>query len=293
MADKERVLLVDGMALLFRGFYATAFTGNFMINSKGVPTNGIFGFLNYFTNAIETFSPDYVICCWDMGSKTFRNDMYPEYKSNRGEPPVELIPQFDIIKEVIHAFDVPNIGVPGYEADDCIGTLSKHLCEEKEVVILTGDKDMLQLVEPNISVSIMKKGQGNYHIYNEETFYEQTGLFPEQIVDIKGLMGDSSDNYPGVKGIGEKTALKLIQAYGTIDKVLDNLDQLSKGMQKKIDENMEMLQLSRNLAKIHCDVPLECQLDKACWNINNDKVLNKMKELEFKNPSRWMVKVAH
>src|SRR5690606_16853168 len=129
----------------------------------------------------------------------------------------ELIPQFDLVKEVVDAFDMPNIGIENFEADDCIGTLARQFSNENEVLILTGDQDILQLVEPGISVAIMRKGQGNYEVFTEENFYEKKGLQPKQIIDLKGLMGDTSDNYPGVKGIGEKTALKLLQEHETID----------------------------------------------------------------------------
>ncbi|WP_186577334.1 5'-3' exonuclease [Aquibacillus kalidii] len=292
MENRKTILLVDGMALLFRGFYATAYSGNFMINSKGTPTNGIYGFLNYFINSIETFDPSHVICCWDMGSKTFRSEMYDGYKSNRGEPPVELIPQFNIVKEVVDAFEVPNIGLEGYEADDCIGTLANIYSEENDVLIVTGDQDMLQLVTDHVSVAIMKKGQGNYEVYKNDSFYEAKGLLPLQIVDLKGLMGDTSDNYPGVKGIGEKTATKLIQEYGSIDEIINNLDKLSKGIKKKIEENIDMLHLSRNLAKIHTEVPVSCSLEDASWKINGERVKHMLeKQLEFKNSSRWMNKV--
>ncbi|MDL4839574.1 5'-3' exonuclease [Aquibacillus rhizosphaerae] len=291
MNDNSKVLLVDGMALLFRGFYATAYTGNFMINSKGIPTNGIYGFLNYFIDSIQTFSPSHVICCWDMGSKTFRSEIYDQYKSNRGEPPIELVPQFDLIKEVVEAFEVPNIGIKGYEADDCIGTLANHYSKEQDVLIVTGDQDMLQLVDKRVSVALMKKGTGNYDVHTHDTFHEQKGILPLQVIDLKGLMGDSSDNYPGVKGIGEKTALKLIKEFGSIDELLNNLDNVSKGIKKKIEENLEMLHLSRNLAKIHCEVPISCSLEDALWRMDNERVVTKLEDLEFKNVSRWMNKV--
>ncbi|MRH42576.1 5'-3' exonuclease [Aquibacillus halophilus] len=292
MNNKNTILLVDGMALLFRGFYATGYSGNFMINSKGVPTNGIFGFLNYFINSIETFNPSHVVCCWDMGSKTFRSELYKEYKSNRGEPPVELIPQFDLIKEVVEAFEVPNVGIKGFEADDCIGTLANEYSKENNVLIVTGDQDILQLVKPGVSVAIMKKGQGNYDVYEENTFFEQRGISPNQMIDLKGLMGDPSDNYPGVKGIGEKTALKLLQEYGSIEEILNNIELLSKGIKKKIEDNIDMLHLSRKLAEIHCEVPVSCSVEDAIWRINNEKVSRKLEELELKNISRWMNKVG-
>lgn len=287
--NKQHVLIVDGMALLFRGFFATAFTGNFMVNSKGIPRNGLFGFLNYFTNAIETFAPSHVVCCWDMGSQTFRNELYDNYKSNRNTPPEELIPQFDLAKEIVSAFDIPNVGVVGYEADDCIGTLAKRLQEEFVVTIVSGDQDLLQLVDRQINVAIMKKGQGNYEVYTMDNFYEKKSLSPLQIIDLKGLMGDSSDNYPGVKGIGEKTALKLLDQYGSIDRLLEEKDSLPKGMQKKLEQYKEDLMISRKLAAIMTDVPIEFAIETAIWKRDRSTIETYLiEELEFNNPVRWL-----
>lgn len=254
-----------------------------MKNENGVPTNGVYQFLRYLLNAVDTFQPTHVICCWDMGSKTFRTTMYEDYKGNRSAPPEELIPQFDLVKEVVDAFDMPNVGIENFEADDCIGTLARQFSNENEVLILTGDQDILQLVEPGISVAIMRKGQGNYEVFTEENFYEKKGLQPKQIIDLKGLMGDTSDNYPGVKGIGEKTALKLLQEHETIDGLLENIDQLPKGVQTKIKTNLDMLHLSRRLAEIRCDVPIEVSLDKAGWKYNREKVTQKFEELQVNN----------
>ncbi len=278
---RQKILLVDGMALLFRGFYATSFRGNFMYTSSGVPTNGVYQFLRYLLNAVDTFQPTHVICCWDMGSKTFRTDLYENYKANRGAPPEELIPQFDLVKEVVDAFNMPNIGLENFEADDCIGTLARTYAETDSVLILTGDHDILQLVDKHIQVAIMKKGQGNYEVFNVDNFYEKKGIHPYQMVDLKGLMGDSADNYPGVKGIGEKTALKLLQEHETIDQLLENLDTLPKGIQTKVRDNLDMLQLSRTLAEIKCDVPVACHLDDARWQYDKPTVEAKFMELEF------------
>ncbi|HEU5141133.1 MAG TPA: 5'-3' exonuclease H3TH domain-containing protein [Bacillales bacterium] len=278
---KQNVMLVDGMALLFRGYFATAVHGNFMRTESGVPTNGIYGFLKYMLDAVETFQPSHVICCWDMGSQTFRTEMYEPYKGNRDAPPEELIPQFDLVKEVVQAFDIPNVGVKGFEADDCIGTLAREFSKQMEVQILTGDQDILQLVDRNISVLIMKKGQGNYAVYQPDTFYEEKGILPPQMVDLKGLMGDPSDHYPGVKGIGEKTALKLLREYETVEGILENLEQLPNGVRKKIEENLDMLHLSRKLAEIHCEAPITCSLEEAIWKMNHEKVKRRFEELEF------------
>src|SRR5699024_10438498 len=157
MTEKQhKIMLVDGMALLFRGFFATAFRGNFMKTRDGIPTNGVYQFMRYFLDAADRFKPTHVICCWDMGSKTFRTDLYDGYKANRLDPPEELIPQFDLVKEVVEAFDIPNIGLENFEADDCIGTLARQYAAVHDVLILTGDQDILQLVDDRIRVAIMR-----------------------------------------------------------------------------------------------------------------------------------------
>lgn len=280
---KKKIMLVDGMALLFRGYYATSFRGNFMKTKKGIPTNGVFQFLRYFLDAINTFEPTHVICCWDMGSQTFRSEVYENYKANRDAPPEELVPQFDLVKEVVEAFNIPNIGLENYEADDCIGTLAQDYSTEHHMLILTGDLDMLQLVEKNVQVAIMRKGIGNYEVFHAKNFYDKKGIYPYQIVDFKGLTGDPADNYPGVKGIGEKTALKLLQEYTTIENILSNLENLTKSMRMRIKTDLDMLHLSRSLAKIKCDVPVSCRLEQAKWDYDLKQVENKFLELEFTN----------
>ncbi len=233
MKDKH-VLLIDGMALLFRSFFSTSVTGQFMINSSGIPTNGVQGFLKHTLLSIKEFNPTHVAVCWDMGSVTFRNDMFDGYKSNRDAPPVELLPQFDFAKESAEALGLSNIGVVGYEADDCIGTLAKGYSKEVKVSILSGDHDLLQLVDEHINVHILKKGYGQYSTYSKKAFIEEKGITPSQFIDVKAFMGDTSDGYPGVRGIGEKTATKLIQEYGSIEGVLNNLHLLTNAQQRKI-----------------------------------------------------------
>ncbi|WP_462411976.1 5'-3' exonuclease [Neobacillus sp. Marseille-QA0830] len=281
-------LLVDGMALLFRAFYATAVTGQFMINSKGIPTNGIHGFIKHLFTAVSTFKPSHVAVCWDMGSKTFRTELFPDYKGNRGEAPVELIPQFDLVKEVVASFDIPNIGLAGYEADDCIGTIANQVKHHADVSILTGDQDILQLLDERISVILLKKGYGNYLVHTPQSFFEEKGIMPRQMIDLKALMGDPSDNYPGVKGIGEKTALKLLKEYHHVEDIIDNLDSLSKSHKTKIQQDLDMLRLSRKLAEIKCDVPVSCSLDEAGLKIEKDKALKKLMELELRGAGRLL-----
>ncbi|MBD0380099.1 5'-3' exonuclease [Paenibacillus sp. WST5] len=280
------VLLVDGMALLFRGFYATSSGGYIMRTNSGTPINAVYGFLKYMLDAIQTFKPSHVVCCWDMGSKTFRTEKFEAYKANRGEAPEELIPQFDLVKEVTASFNIPNVGVFGYEADDCIGTLARSYSSQTKVQILTGDHDMLQLVDENTEVIIMKKGHSNYMVYTLETLMEEKSLTPPQIIDLKGLTGDTADNYPGVKGIGEKTATKLLVEYQTIDGILENLAALPKGVRAKIEAELDMLHLSRDLATIRLDAPVACALEDCEWAMERDKVISKFEELEFKGLMR-------
>ncbi|MTH52102.1 5'-3' exonuclease [Bacillus mangrovi] len=268
MERKTDLLLVDGMALLFRAFFATSVYGNFMINSKGVPTNAVSGFMKHLLMSIDAFKPQQVICCWDMGSKTFRTESFQSYKANRNEPPVELLPQFEMAKEATASLGIPNVGVAGYEADDCIGTIACGHKKDKNITILTGDRDLLQLLDDRVNVVLLQKGMGQYLIYTAELFQEEKGIHPSKLIDVKGLMGDSSDNYPGVRGIGEKTAYKLIQEHLSIDGMLENLHLLTPGQRKKIEEDLEMLHLSRSLAEIHCSVPLEYVLEEADLEID-------------------------
>lgn len=253
---ENRVLLVDGMALLFRHFYATSLHNQFMYNSKGIPTNGIQGFVRHIFTAINEINPSHVAVCWDMGQSTFRNDMYTDYKQNRPAPPEELIPQFDYVKEISDQFGFINVGMTNYEADDVIGTLAKTFSDNNEVHIITGDKDLLQCINNNVEVWLIKKGFNIYNRYTLARFNEEYQLNPQQLIDIKAFMGDSADGYPGVKGIGEKTPLKLIQTYGSVENVLSNIDQLTPAQRKKIEADKDNLTLSKRLAEIYTEVPL-------------------------------------
>ena len=195
-----------------------------------------------------------VVIAWDMGSKSVRNDWFEGYKANRLAPPEEMTPQFDMVKQVMHDLGFHQEGVIGYEADDVIGTVSKEI---DDLIIVSGDRDLLQLINDHNQLWLTKKGYTEYHHYNLETFINQYGITPSQFIDVKALMGDSSDGYTGVTGIGEKTALKLIQSHGSIDMLLNNLSTLTPKMQDKINTDMESLKMSLKLAKIITDVPLK------------------------------------
>lgn len=286
--NQETLLLVDGMALMFRAYYASSQSGYIRRTKAGLPTNAVYGFMRYFWDAVQKFAPTHIACCWDLGSKTFRTQKYPAYKGNRSEAPDDLIPQFAVIREVMDSLGVPNISAQGYEADDCIGTLASRFSTSMNVLILTGDHDMLQLVSDQVSVIIMKKGHGNYFVYTPETLLAEKNVTARQIIDLKGLMGDTSDNYPGVKGIGEKTALKLVQEYQDVEGILANLDRLTKSVRTKIEADLEMLHLSRELASIQCDIEVECDADSCFWQLDHPVVIAKFEELEMKSICSWM-----
>ncbi len=279
----NKILLIDGMALLFRHFYATSLHKQFMRNSSGTPTNGIQGFVRHVFSAINDIQPTHVAVCWDMGKSTFRNDMFDGYKQNRPAPPEELIPQFDYVKEVSNQFGFVNIGVQNYEADDVIGTLAHQYSDENQVYVVTGDKDILQCINPNVEIWLTKKGFSIYNRYTLDRFQSEYGLNPLQLIDVKAFMGDSADGYPGVKGIGEETAIKLIQNYGSVESVVDAIDELTPGQQNKINNDMQNLKVSKSLAKIHTEVPLDTTtlLQDMKFGTDITKILNICNEHEL------------
>ncbi|GKV67324.1 5'-3' exonuclease [Sporosarcina sp. NCCP-2331] len=259
---KPHILVIDGMALLFRSFFATAHSGQFFPNAYNVPTNGVQGFVRHTMSAISIFQPTHLAVCWDMGSKTFRNELFPDYKSHRPAPAPELVPQFDMAREVSETLGWKSYGIPNMEADDLIGSLIKSWNGKAKFTVVSGDKDLLQLLRPDVTIALTKKGYTQYDEYNAQRFIEEYGITPGQFVDMKAFTGDSSDGYPGVKGIGPKTALKLIQQYGSVDGVLAAKEELAAGVRKKIETDEEMLMLSIELAEIHCELTLDDPLDQ-------------------------------
>ncbi|MCP8968815.1 5'-3' exonuclease [Ectobacillus ponti] len=278
----KKILLIDGMALLFRGFYATSVHGQYMKRSDGTPTNGVNGFVKHVLAAVSAVRPTHAIVCWDMGSTTFRTESFQDYKANRPEPPMELKPQFDLVKEAAAHLQLPGVGLKGYEADDCIGTLAKQYCGEADIFVLTGDTDLLQLADERITIMLLRKGIGNYEYYTPERIMEEKGVAPWQIVHAKAFMGDSSDNYPGVKGIGEKTAYKLIQQFETVQGVLDNLSALTKAQRTKIESDLDNLHMSLRLAEIHCEVPISCELEEAVLRLGEEGLQALYDQMEWR-----------
>lgn len=275
------------MALLFRHFYATSFRNQFMYNNKELPTNGVQGMLRHTFKLLDLTQPDNVIIAWDMGSKSVRNEWYEGYKANRVAPPEEMVPQFDMIKEVMHDIGFYQDGIAGYEADDVIGTVAQHV---DNLTIVSGDRDLLQLINETNRIWLTKKGYTEYHYYDYEAFKEQYGITPQQFIDVKALMGDASDGYSGVQGIGEKTALKLIQTHGSVDTLLDNLHMLTPKMQEKITGDMESLRMSQRLAEIITDVPIKLDglMDKSALNFDTAHVNKVLKDHDLRLAEKYL-----
>lgn len=288
---KPSILLVDSMALLFRGFFATAVSGPIMQTSTGLYTNGVYQFTRYLLDAIKRYKPTHVACAFDMGKETFRNELFPEYKSNRGEPPVELQPQFDLLRTFVEALDIPVVGLKGYEADDVLGTLAKRFGKEgHEVLILTGDGDTLQLLDVHTSVVMMRKGFGHYEKFTLDNLFEKKGVtHPNQIIELKALMGDTSDFIPGCPGVGPKTAEKLIAEFGSVEELFNRIEEVKGKLKEKLIENKAQIELSRVLATIHTDVPVDCTWDSCEWSPVPEKVLAKLEELEFSSLRRHFI----
>ncbi|WP_307794905.1 DNA polymerase I [Alkalihalobacillus sp. BA299] len=276
----NKLVLVDGNSIAYRAFFALPLLNN----EKGVYTNAVYGFTMMLLKIIEEEKPTHMVVAFDAGKTTFRHETYGEYKSGRQKTPGELSEQFPLIREVLDAFQISRYEIENYEADDIIGTLAKQAEKEDwSVSVYSGDKDLLQLVSPKVTVTLSRKGITNVDTYDEQAIAEKYGITPEQIIDMKGLMGDSSDNIPGVPGIGEKTAVKLLKEYATVENVLASIDKISgKKMKERLEEHKEQALMSKKLATIFREVPVDRSLSSFTFeDYDKEKVISLFKELEF------------
>ncbi len=276
----EKFILIDGHSLAFRAFYALPL----MANKNGQYTNAAYGFTMMLMRLVEEEKPDYVAVSFDLPKPTFRHEAFKDYKGNRQKAPDEFTPQITLIKEICQAFRVPIIEKEGFEADDVIGTLAKM--GEKagaKVYIVTGDRDSFQLISENISVMLTRKGITQVELIDENVLQEMYGLSPQQIVDLKALMGDKSDNIPGVPGVGEKTALKLLHQFGNIENLYQHVETV-KGVKliEKLRNNEDLALLSHKLAKIECNIPMDMELNAfKTKDYHQDRIIELFKTLEF------------
>ena len=280
--DHPSVYLIDGSSYIFRAFFALPP----LTNSSGLPTQAIYGFTTMTLKFLKTHRPEYMAVVLDAGRETFRNQIYHDYKANRPEAPPDLIPQFPYIRKVLEAMNVAALELEGFEADDLIATLSKHFSAQgAEVVIVSGDKDLMQLVGKEVKLLDAAKGKW----IGIEEIKEKFGVEPEKVVEVMGLMGDSIDNIPGVKGIGEKTAIALIQRYHSLENLFDHLDDLEttglRGIariRKALVEGKEAAFLSRDLARLRTNVPMQLELEQLRYQgPSKDKLRELFTELRF------------
>ena len=274
----EKLVLIDGNSLINRAFYAMPV----LTTKDGVPTNAVYGFMNMFFKMLDTVNPTFVAVAFDLKAPTFRHKIYGEYKGTRKPMPDDLRPQIPLLKEVLKLMGVAVFEKEGMEADDIIGTIAKHT--SIPTFIYTGDRDSFQLVDDETTVYFTKRGITDIDELNINNFEEKTGITPIQIIDLKALMGDSSDNIPGVPGVGEKTALNLIQTYKSVDGLYAHIDEIKGKLQEKLILGEDLAYLSKTLATICLDCPVETDTEKMRVPYTySTAVKNKFIELEFKS----------
>ncbi len=277
----KKIILVDGNNLLFRSYYATAYTGNIMKNSKGFPTNALYGLVTMINKIILEEEPSYIAVAFDIG-KNFRKCKYDFYKEGRQQTPDDLKKQMPYARKILNAMGIKAIELEPYEADDIIGTLAKEVENDDNFIatIVSSDKDLLQLLSEQVDIKLLK--QKDYIRYNPTTFYEDYKIKPINMIDLKALAGDSSDNIPGVKGIGEKTALNLLQKYPTIEEIYEHIDEIKGKTQEKLINDKENAFMSKEIATIYRDVPIDLNLEKYKYEKNENQELYEIYEdLEF------------
>ncbi|WP_297136382.1 DNA polymerase I, partial [Terrisporobacter sp.] len=275
----QRLIIIDGNSIINRAFYALPD----MSNSEGLKTNAIYGFTRMLFKIIDDYKPTHISVAFDKKAPTFRHQEFADYKAGRKKMPDELRQQLEPLKELLDAFNIHRMEMAGYEADDLIGTVSK-MGEDNDytVYIVTGDKDAIQLASNKTTTLITKKGVGEVEEYNYNSVIERYEMTPTQFIDLKGLMGDKSDNIPGVPGIGEKTGIKLIKEFSSIENLIENTDKLKGSVKKKIEENKEQAIFSKKLATIIRDVPIEINLDELSYgDYDRSKVIEEFKRFGF------------
>lgn len=280
--EMKKIILVDGNNLLYRSYYATAYSGSLLRNSKGFPTNALYGFIGMMNKIIHEEKPEYIAVAFDIG-KNFRKEKYPFYKEGRKKTPEELHMQEPYARKILKAMGVPYFELAPYEADDIIGTFAQMVLENDdfEGCIISSDRDLLQLVSPQLEMKLLK--QKDYIRYNMETFKKDYGMDPIHIIDLKALAGDASDNIPGVSGIGEKTALNLLHEYGTLEGIYENIDKIKGKTKEKLENDKDKAFMSKEIATIYREVPLDIKdLENIRYTPLDGKELEGLyEELEF------------
>ena len=290
----KTIYLLDGHALAYRAFFALMSTGSRFQTRSGEPTAGTYGFTNILLKIIEQDDPEYLAVAFDTG-KTFRHELYKEYKATREKMPDELIPQIERIRSLVDTFNIPRLEMQGFEADDVLGSVAKHAVQEGfGVKIITGDRDLLQLVNERIIVNLTGSKMSEAQDYFREDVKKSLGVFPDQVVDYKALLGDTSDNIPGVRGIGQKTASRLLEEYPHLDDIYAHLDTITGKTKTLLEEGKESAYLSYELAKIKTDLPININFEQArTQEVDLEKVIALLKDLEFRTTIDRVKKIFH
>ena len=278
------LVLIDGNSLMYRAYYATAYSGNLMKTSTGIFTNALYGFVNMMNKVMDEYNHTHMLVAFDAGKTTFRHEFLESYKDGRKPMPDEMRSQINLIKKYLDLLGVKRLELPTYEADDIIGTLAKmgEATDFEKIHIITGDKDLLQMVDEKTTVHITRKGVTDIESFNKEEVFAKYELTPSQIVDLKGLMGDPSDNLPGIPGVGEKTAIKLLKQFGTVENLIEHTDELKGKMKEKVETHTEQALLCKRMATIHKDVPLPLTFDDLVYHgAQTTELMEFFKEMEF------------
>jgi DNA polymerase-1 len=285
----EKLILIDGNAILHRAYHALPPLNN----KEGIPTNAIYGFFSMVLKIIEDLKPEYLIVCFDRKAPNFRKQMYVGYQATRPALADDFVSQIDLVYKTLDAAKITHFGVEGYEADDLIGTLSRKGKEEGlQVIIVSADRDLLQLVNSHVLVLAPVVGITNMTLFDESKVKEKYGLKPKQIVDYKALVGDSSDNYPGVRGIGPKGASNLLKKYQTLENLYAHISELPQGIQEKLAKDAEQSALAKKLATIITDAPIKLDLQKAqTKRIDKNGLINEFTKLGFNTIRERAIKV--
>jgi len=282
MNEKKQILIIDSNALVYRSYYGLPK----LKNSKGETINAIYGFYLILFRVLKELNPEFIVATFDLPGPTFRHEEYKEYKANRIKAPEELYEQIPKIKQLLEIFEIPIFEKKGFEADDIIGTISELIIkkekQEIENVILSGDTDVFQLISPQTKIYFLKNGNKDKNfLYDKDIIKEKfEGLLPKQLIDLKALKGDASDNIPGVSGIGQKTAFKLIKEFGDLENIYLNLDKINEPVQKRLKQDKDKALFSRRLVRIKKDVSINFELEKCRWKeYNKEKIISSLEKL--------------
>lgn len=275
----DKLIIFDGNAIMYRAFHALPP----LTTKSGEPINAVYGLISMLINIVDSLKPTHIIFCFDEKERTFRQDLLPTYQSQRPETPSELIPQFQKARDFLKSINIPIYSKPGFEADDVIGTIAT--VSTMETVIVTGDRDILQLVNDDKDIKLFMPigGLSNGKIFAEKETFERMGVLPNQIPDYKALVGDPSDNYFGIAGIGPKTASTLLAKYKTLDNIYEHIDDIAEKLREKLINGKESAYLSYKLATIVRDVPVEFDINDADkWDLISSQVLSLFEDYGFK-----------